>query len=116
MADSKLKQVMKNYNLTEDEVADLIEGIKSEPAKKFYITLVSAANQLMEGVQNKTLDLDDAYNKSLWKLLETGDKVTKTFRNAELDAFPENKEEETSLGSISDRLAQQSKEKGNAKG
>ena len=71
--------------------------LQNDPAKAWFVTVVSASQQIMEQVQNKTLDVKDAYTAALMELLEKGEKMGKTIKAAKLDAFGEQEKEEGSL-------------------
>jgi hypothetical protein len=43
----------------------------------------------MSSVKDKTLDLDDSYQKGLFQLLQAGDKINKSLKLAKLEAYPE---------------------------
>lgn len=76
-----------------------------DPAKDFYTTLVSASKQLMTSVKDKTLDLDDSYQKGLFQLLQAGDKINKSLKLAKLEAYPEEDNTEAEASYL-DRLSQ----------
>lgn len=73
------------------------ETLNSDPAKSWYVTIVSASQQIMRAVQDKTLDIKDPYTAAILELLEKGEKMGKTIKAAKVDAFGEIEEEETSL-------------------
>jgi hypothetical protein len=51
----------------------------------------------MASVKDKSLDLDDAYQKGLFQLLQAGDKINKSLKLAKMEAYPEEiKEDEDS--------------------
>jgi hypothetical protein len=43
----------------------------------------------MDAVREKTLNLDDDYQKGLFQLLQAGDKINKSLKLAKLEAYPE---------------------------
>jgi hypothetical protein len=85
----KLSEYLKLNNLTEADAIDRLQLQDFDPAKDFYSTLVSASKQLMSSVKDKTLDLDDSYQKGLFQLLQAGDKINKSLKLAKLEAYPE---------------------------
>lgn len=84
----QLEKLIKEKGLTEEFVISMITGLDDSPAQDFYQTVVAASRQINEYIRNKTLNLDDAYQKSLLRLLEVGDKVSKTIAAAKLEAYP----------------------------
>lgn len=58
----------------------------------------------MDSVKDKSLDLDDAYQKGLFQLLQAGDKINKSLKLAKLEAYPE--EQVDDEGSFLDRVSQ----------
>lgn len=85
----KLAAYLKENNLSEADAIDRLQLQDFDPAKDFYSTLVSASKQLMTSVKDKTLDLDDSYQKGLFQLLQAGDKINKSLKLAKLEAYPE---------------------------
>lgn len=85
----KLSEYLRLNNLTEVDAIDRLQLQDFDPAKDFYSTLVSASKQLMSSVKDKTLDLDDSYQKGLFQLLQAGDKINKSLKLAKLEAYPE---------------------------
>jgi hypothetical protein len=85
----KLSEYLRLNNLTEADAIDRLQLQDFDPAKDFYSTLVSASKQLMSSVKDKTLDLDDSYQKGLFQLLQAGDKINKSLKLAKLEAYPE---------------------------
>ena len=85
----KLSEYLRVNNLTEADAIDRLQLQDFDPAKDFYSTLVSASKQLMSSVKDKTLDLDDSYQKGLFQLLQAGDKINKSLKLAKLEAYPE---------------------------
>jgi len=43
----------------------------------------------MDAVKDKTLNLDDEYQKGIFQLLQAGDKINKSLKLAKLEAYPE---------------------------
>ena len=85
----KLSEYLRVNNLTEADAIDRLQLQDFDPAKDFYSTVVSASKQLMSSVKDKTLDLDDSYQKGLFQLLQAGDKINKSLKLAKLEAYPE---------------------------
>lgn len=96
----KLKQYIKENRITEEDVIERLQLQDLNPSIDFYRTIVSASAQINDLIRSKTLDLDDPYQKSLLRLLESGDKVSKTLKNAQLDAYPQDDNEEQSIGDM----------------
>lgn len=84
----KLKKFLKDENISESEAIERLQAQMFDPAKDFYATLVSASKQLMDGVKSKTIDLDDPYFKALFQILQAGDKINKSLKLAQLEAYP----------------------------
>jgi predicted nucleotidyltransferase len=106
----KLKKFLESENLTEQEAIERLQAQMFDPAKDFYATLVSASRQLMDGVKSKTIDLDDPYFKALFQLLQAGDKINKSLKLAQLEAYPtQDDESDDTEGSLADRLASSKK-------
>ena len=104
MSYAKLTAFLKENKIREAEALGRIQVQLKDPAKDFYVTIVSMTEQINALIRSKELDLDDPYQKSLLRLLESGDKVSKTIRNAQLDAYPETEEEDTN-DSFMDRVS-----------
>jgi hypothetical protein len=85
----KLQKFLKENKISEADAIERISLQDTDPAKDFYSTLVSASKQLMDAVKNKTLNLDDDYQKGLFQLLQAGDKINKSLKLAKLEAYPE---------------------------
>lgn len=85
----KLQKFLKENRISEADAIERIRLQDSDPAKDFYSTLVSASKQLMDAVKDKTLNLDDDYQKGLFLLLQAGDKINKSLKLAKLEAYPE---------------------------
>ena len=66
----KLQKFLKENKISEADAIERISLQDTDPAKDFYSTLVSASKQLMDAVKNKTLNLDDDYQKGLFQLLQ----------------------------------------------
>jgi len=96
----KLKQYIKDNKTTEQDILERLSLQDLNPSIDFYRTIVSASAQINDLIRTKTLDLDDPYQKSLLRLLESGDKVSKTLKNAQLDAYPQDDNEEQSIGDM----------------
>lgn len=99
-----LAAYLKVNNLSEADAIDRLQLQDFDPAKDFYGTLVSASKQLMSSVKDKTLDLDDSYQKGLFQLLQAGDKINKSLKLAKLEAYPEEDTAEESV-SFMDRVS-----------
>jgi hypothetical protein len=85
----KLQAFLKENKISEEDAIERIRLQDSDPAKDFYSTLVSASKQLMDAVKDKTLNLDDDYQKGIFQLLQAGDKINKSLKLAKLEAYPE---------------------------
>jgi len=85
----KLQKFLKENKISEDDAIERIRLQDTDPAKDFYSTLVSASKQLMDAVKDKTLNLDDEYQKGIFQLLQAGDKINKSLKLAKLEAYPE---------------------------
>lgn len=96
----KLKQYIKDKKVTEQDILDRLTLQDLNPSIDFYRTIVSASAQINDLIRTKTLDLDDPYQKSLLRLLESGDKVSKTLKNAQLDAYPQEDNDDQSIGDM----------------
>jgi hypothetical protein len=102
----KLSKYMKENNLSEQDVLDRLNMQNLDPAKDLYVTLVEASKDLTKSVKNKTLDLvDDTYYKSLFQLLQAGDKINKSLKLAQLEAYGQVEEEDDDGSSFLDRTA-----------
>lgn len=99
-----LAAYLKVNNLSEAEAIERLQLQDFDPAKDFYGTLVSASKQLMSSVKDKTLDLDDSYQKGLFQLLQAGDKINKSLKLAKMEAYPEEDTVEESV-SFMDRVS-----------
>ena len=100
----KLSKYMKANNLSEDDVLDRLKIQELDPAKDLYSTLVESSKDITKAVKNKTLDLiDDTYFKSLFQLLQAGDKINKSLKLAQLEAYGKSEEEEDDGSSFLDR-------------
>ena len=99
-----LAAYLKVNNLSEADAIDRLQLQDFDPAKDFYGTLVSASKQLMSSVKDKTLDLDDSYQKGLFQLLQAGDKINKSLKLAKMEAYPEEDTVEESV-SFMDRVS-----------
>jgi len=100
MSYAKLTAFLKENKINEEEALERIQVQLKDPAKDFYVTIVSMTEQINALIRSKMLDLDDPYQKSLLRLLESGDKVSKTIRNAQLDAYPDIEDDTSSIGDI----------------
>jgi hypothetical protein len=85
----KLQKFLKENKISEDDAIERIRLQDTDPAKDFYSTLVSASKQLMDAVKDRTLNLDDEYQKGIFQLLQAGDKINKSLKLAKLEAYPE---------------------------
>ena len=99
-----LSEYLKENKISEAEAIERLQVQGFDPAKDFYATLVSASKQLMQKVRDEVLDLDDAYQKGLFQLLQAGDKINKSLKLAKLEAYPE--EQIDDEGSFLDRVSQ----------
>ena len=90
----KLSEYLRTNKLSEEDAIDRLRLQDFDPAKDFYATLVSASKQLMDSVKDKSLDLDDPYQKGLFQLLQAGDKINKSLKLAKLEAYPEEQKED----------------------
>jgi hypothetical protein len=90
----KLSEFLRVNKLSEEDAIERLKLQDFDPAKDFYATLVSASKQLMDSVKDKSLDLDDAYQKGLFQLLQAGDKINKSLKLAKLEAYPEEQKED----------------------
>jgi hypothetical protein len=97
---------MKANNLSEQDVLDRLRIQELDPAKDLYSTLVEASRDLTKAVKTKSLDLiDDTYFKSLFQLLQAGDKINKSLKLAQIEAYGQTEEEEDDGSSFLDRTA-----------
>lgn len=101
----RLWEYLKENKISEAEAIERLQMQDFDPAKDFYTTLVSASKQLMTSVKDKTLDLDDSYQKGLFQLLQAGDKINKSLKLAKLEAYPEEDNTEAEASYL-DRLSQ----------
>ena len=102
----KLSKYMKANNLSEEDVLDRLRIQELDPAKDLYTTLVEASRDLTKSVKSKTLDLiDDTYFKSLFQLLQAGDKINKSLKLAKLEAYGQEEEEDDDDSSFLDRIS-----------
>jgi hypothetical protein len=85
----RLTDYLRENKISEADAIDRLQLQDFDPAVDFYATLVSASKQLMSAVREKTLDLDDSYQKGLFQLLQAGDKINKSLKLAKLEAYPE---------------------------
>jgi hypothetical protein len=100
-----LSKYMRDNNLSEEDVLNRLQVVELDPAKDLYVTMIDASKDLTRAVKLKTLDLtDDIYQKSLFQLLQAGDKVSKSLRLAKLEAFPEEEDDSAEI-SFLDRTA-----------
>ena len=99
-----LSEYLKENKISEAEAIERLQVQGFDPAKDFYSTLVSASKQLMQKVRDEELDLDDAYQKGLFQLLQAGDKINKSLKLAKLEAYQE--EQIDDEGSFLDRVSQ----------
>lgn len=90
----KLSEYLRVNKLSEEDAIERLKLQDFDPAKDFYATLVSASKQLMDSVKDKSLDLDDAYQKGLFQLLQAGDKINKSLKLAKLEAYPEEQKDD----------------------
>jgi len=103
MSLENLSAYLKENKISEKDAIEMLQLQHFDPAKDFYATLVSASKQLMDSVRDKTLDLDDPYQKGLFQLLQAGDKINKSLKLAKLEAYPE--VEEVDEGGFLDRAS-----------
>lgn len=104
----RLKQYLKENKISEADAIERLRVQEFDPAKDFYSTLVSASKQLMDAVKDKTLNLDDDYQKGLFQLLQAGDKINKSLKLAKLEAYPEEEVVDNSV-SFLDRMSSKRK-------
>lgn len=104
----RLKQYLKENKISEADAIERLRVQDFDPAKDFYSTLVSASKQLMDAVKDKTLNLDDDYQKGLFQLLQAGDKINKSLKLAKLEAYPEEEVVDNSV-SFLDRMSSKRK-------
>ena len=104
MSLEKISKYLKENKLSEADAIERLQLQDFDPAVDFYDTLVSASKQLMTSVKDKTLDLDDAYQKGLFQLLQAGDKINKSLKLAKLEAYPQEETVEESV-SFMDRVS-----------
>jgi hypothetical protein len=104
----RLKQYLKENKISEADAIERLRVQDFDPAKDFYSTLVSASKQLMDAVKDKTLNLDDDYQKGLFQLLQAGDKINKSLKLAKLEAYPEEEIVDNSV-SFLDRMSSKRK-------
>ena len=104
MSLEKISKYLKENKLSEVEAIERLQLQDFDPAKDFYGTLVSASKQLMSAVKDKTLDLDDSYQKGLFQLLQAGDKINKSLKLAKLEAYPQEEVVEDNV-SFMDRVS-----------
>lgn len=101
----KIAKYMKDNLLSEEDIMNRLQVIELDPAKDLYVTMIDSSKELTKAVKQKTLDLtDDNYQKSLFQLLQAGDKVSKSLRLAKLEAFPEEQDDDEGV-SFLDRTA-----------
>jgi hypothetical protein len=105
MSLEKITKFLKENKISEADAIERLRLQDSDPAKDFYSTLVSASKQLMDGVKDKTLDLDDPYQKGLFQLLQAGDKINKSLKLAKMEAYPEEDTTESDDASFLDRVS-----------
>lgn len=86
---TRLHKVLLAREITQDEAIARIEAQFADPAKDLYATIVMAAAQINEEIRNRTLNAEDPYTKAILRLLESGDKVVKSVRQAKLEAYPQ---------------------------
>lgn len=95
----KLRVYLSEHNLTEQDAIDRLDAVRFDPAKDFYAALVSASRTMIEKVRDKTLSFDDDdFDKSLFLLLQAGDKINKSLKSAKLEAYPEEQDEDATGG------------------
>lgn len=100
-----LADYLKSNKLSEADAIDRLQLQDFDPAVDFYATLVSASKQLMSAVKDKTLDLDDSYQKGLFQLLQAGDKINKSLKLAKLEAYPQEETSDSEDASFLDRVS-----------
>ncbi len=107
----RLTKYMKENKLSENDVINRLQIQELDPAKDLYTTLVEASKDLTKSVKDKTLDLvDDNYFKSLFQLLQAGDKINKSLKLAKVEAYGETeKEEDDDTSSFLDRTSNSKK-------
>lgn len=86
----KLQAYLSEHGLTEQDAIDRLDAVRFDPAKDFYGALVSASRTMIDKVRDKSLSFDkDDFDKSLFLLLQAGDKINKSLKSAKLEAYPE---------------------------
>jgi len=101
---AKLLAYLSEHNLTEQEAIDRLDAVRFDPAKDFYAVLVSASRTLVEKVRSKTLTFEeDDFDKSLFLLLQAGDKINKSLKSAKLEAYPDEDESDDGETGFLDR-------------
>jgi hypothetical protein len=80
--------LLQSKGIDETQAIEIFTLQDSDPAKTFYRTVVTASRELQEKVWDKTLNVNDKYQASLLRLLEVGDKISKTVSAAKMDAYP----------------------------
>lgn len=72
-----------------DAVQQMLEEYRSfydDPAKNYYQALVEASKELTDKIRDKTIDIDAPFEKSVIRLLESGEKVNNTLKRGQNDA------------------------------
>lgn len=98
----KLHKVLLAREIDEDEAIARIEAQFADPAKDLYVTIVMATAEINQQIRNRTLNGEDPYTKSVMRLLEVGDKVVKSVRQAKLEAYPTTEVSKPEDGPIGD--------------
>jgi len=106
-----LEQEIKELGFTIEEAMRVLKLFKETPAVDFYEGIVNANKELLKRLKDKSIDLDDPYDRAVLEILKTGEKIPKMFSLAKLEAYPDmaeaiKKDEEmvTSPGSLLDSV------------
>lgn len=100
-----ISDYIKETNRTEEEVIDILKAIDENPARDFYHTVVVASKIINELIRDKELDLDVPFQKSMLRILEVGDKISKTITSAKMEAYPKDDDDPGDAGGFADRIA-----------
>lgn len=79
---------VKELGYTVEDAEKLLSEFKASPAADFYNALLIANEYLIKQVKNEEFDLDEPYDKAVFELLKTGEKIPKLFTMAKAEAFP----------------------------
>ena len=98
----RLHEVLQELEIDQDEAIARIRAQYADPAKDLYVTIVMAAAEINKEIRDRTLNGEDPYTKSVMRLLEVGDKVVKSVRQAKLEAYPDTAPPKSEEGAIGD--------------